>query len=180
VSEDERAGEVIKRLRALLKPGQTQLQPLSASEIVEDVLRIARSDLIERGVKVHAELDGSAPPIVGDRVQLQQVLLNLILNAGDAMAANPPADRHLTIAAAHCDGRVCISVSDTGCGLPPDAERIFEPFYTTKEEGLGLGLPICRSIVGAHNGRLWAEANMAATSRGTTFHVELPAAKTAE
>jgi signal transduction histidine kinase len=70
---------------------------------------------------------------------------------------------------------VCISVSDTGCGLPPDAERIFEPFYTTKKEGLGLGLPICRSIVGAHNGRLWAEANMAATSRGTTFHVELPA-----
>jgi signal transduction histidine kinase len=174
VSEDERAGEVIKRLRALLKPGQTQLQPLSANEIVEDVLRIARSDLIERGIKVHAELDGSVPPIVGDRVQLQQVLLNLILNAGDAMAANPPADRHLTIAAAHCDGRVRISVSDTGCGLPPDAERIFEPFYTTKEEGLGLGLPICRSIVSAHNGRLWAEENVAAASRGTTFHVELP------
>jgi hypothetical protein len=90
VSEDERAGDVIKRLRALLKPGQTQLQPISANALVEDVLRIARSDLIERGIKVHAELDGSVPPVVGDRVQLQQVLLNLILNAGDAMAANPP------------------------------------------------------------------------------------------
>jgi two-component system, LuxR family, sensor kinase FixL len=175
VSEDERAGEVIKRLRALLKPTQTHLQPLSASEIVEDVLRIARSDLVERGIKVHAELDGSVPPVVGDRIQLQQVLLNLILNAGDAMAANPPPGRHLTIGTAHCDGTVRVSVSDTGCGLPPDAERIFEPFYTTKKEGLGLGLPICRSIVSAHNGRLWAEPNVAATSRGTTFHLELPA-----
>jgi C4-dicarboxylate-specific signal transduction histidine kinase len=175
VSADERAGEVIKRLRALLKPTQTHLQPLSASELFEDVLRIARSDLIERGIKVHAELNGSAPPVVGDRVQLHQVLLNLILNAGDAMASNPPADRHITLEVAHCDGMVRISVSDTGCGLPPDAERIFEPFYTTKKEGLGLGLPICRSIISAHNGRLWADANVSA-SRGATFHVELPAA----
>jgi C4-dicarboxylate-specific signal transduction histidine kinase len=183
VSEDERAGEVIKRLRALLKPGQTHLQPLSVNVLVEDVLRIARSDLIERGIKVHTELDGSVPPVMGDRVQLQQVLLNLILNAGEAMASNPPADRHLTIGAAHCDGTVRISFSDTGCGLPPDAERIFEPFYTTKKEGLGLGLPICRSIISAHNGRLRAEANAAAgpsaaatASRGATFHLELPAA----
>jgi signal transduction histidine kinase len=151
--------------------------------LVEDVLRIARSDLIERGIKVHTELDGSVPPVMGDRVQLQQVLLNLILNAGEAMASNPPADRHLTIGAAHCDGTVRISFSDTGCGLPPDAERIFEPFYTTKKEGLGLGLPICRSIISAHNGRLRAEANAAAgpsaaatASRGATFHLELPAA----
>jgi signal transduction histidine kinase len=183
VSEDERAGEVIKRLRALLKPGQTHLQPLSVNVLVEDVLRIARSDLIERGIKVHTELDGSVPPVMGDRVQLQQVLLNLILNAGEAMASNPPADRHLTIGAAHCDATVRISFSDTGCGLPPDAERIFEPFYTTKKEGLGLGLPICRSIISAHNGRLRAEANAAAgpsaaatASRGATFHLELPAA----
>jgi two-component system sensor kinase FixL len=110
---------------------------------------------------------------VGDRVQLQQVLLNLILNAGEAMAANPPSDRHMTIAAAHRDGTVRVSVSDTGCGLPPEAERVFEPFFTTKKEGLGLGLQICRSIVSAHNGRLWAEPG---ASRGTTFHVELPAA----
>jgi PAS domain S-box-containing protein len=182
VSADERAGEVIKRLRALLKPTQTYLRPLSASELVDDVLRIARSDLIERGIKVHAKLDRSVPPVVGDRIQLQQVLLNLIFNAGDAMAANPPADRHLTIGAAHCDGMVFISVSDTGCGLPPDAERIFEPFYTTKKEGLGLGLPICRTIISAHNGRLWAEPNaaagpsaIAAASCGAVFHVELPA-----
>lgn len=182
VSEDERAGEVIKRLRALLKPGQTHLQPLSASELVEDVLRITRSDLIARGIKVHVTLDGSVPPVVGDRVQLQQVLLNLILNAGEAIAANPPPARHISVGTAHCDGAVRISVSDTGCGLPPEAERIFEPFYTTKKEGLGLGLAICRSIVCAHNGRLWAEPNTAAgppsaaaaTSCGAIFHLELP------
>jgi signal transduction histidine kinase len=98
------------------------------------------------------------------------------------MASNPPAGRHVSIGTAHCDGTVRISVSDTGCGLPPDAERIFEPFYTTKKEGLGLGLPICRTIISAHNGRLWAEPNaaagpsaIAAASCGAVFHVELPA-----
>jgi C4-dicarboxylate-specific signal transduction histidine kinase len=157
--------------------------PLSVNEVIEDVLRIARSDLIGRGVTVHTALAESAPQLWGDRVQLQQVLLNLILNASDAMAANPPAQRHLTIATAHRDGLVRISVSDTGCGLPAEPERIFEPFYTTKKEGLGLGLPICRSIVTAHQGRLWAEARAAtgappeaaATTGGTTLHLELPA-----
>jgi PAS domain S-box-containing protein len=175
VSEDERAGEVIKRLRALLKPGQTHMQPISANELVEDVLRIARSDLIERSINVDRALDGSGPTIVGDRVQLQQVLLNLILNAGDAMAVNPPPRRRLTIGTAHCDGTVRVSVSDTGCGLPQNAERVFEPFYTTKREGLGLGLPICRSIISVHNGRLWAEPNVGDARSGTTFYVELPA-----
>jgi C4-dicarboxylate-specific signal transduction histidine kinase len=173
VSEDERAGEVIRRLRALLKPGQTQRLPLSANDIIEDVLRIARSDLIEHGVTVHATLAESAPQVLGDRVQLQQVLLNLILNAGDAMAANPPAQRRLTITTAHHDGLVRISVSDNGCGLPMEPERIFQPFYTTKKDGLGLGLPICRSIATAHQGRLWAEPN--AAGQGTTLHLELPA-----
>jgi signal transduction histidine kinase len=100
------------------------------------------------------------------------------------MASNPPAGRHVNIGTAHCDGTVRISVSDTGRGLPPDAERIFEPFYTTKKEGLGLGLPICRSIVSAHNGRLWAEPNVAAGPSaaaaggcGAVLHLELPAAK---
>ena len=185
VSEDQRAGEVIRRLRALLKPGQTRLQPLSVNEIIEDVLRIARSDLIGHGITVRRRLAGSVPQVLGDRIQLQQVLLNLFLNASDAMATVPPAARFLTLATEHRAGTVRISVSDTGCGLPPDAERIFEPFYTTKKQGLGLGLPICRSIVTAHNGRLWAEARSAAGTdvvsgdvtaiSGTTFHLELPA-----
>jgi signal transduction histidine kinase len=110
-------------------------------------------------------------------------LLNLILNSCDAMAANPPVRRHLTLATTCRDGAVRISVSDTGCGLPPDAQRIFEPFYSTKKQGLGLGLSICRSIVTAHKGRLWAEALGAAdvsdtsttASDGATLHMELPA-----
>ena len=90
------------------------------------------------------------------------------------MAANPPAGRQLTVATAHRNGAVRISVSDTGCGLPPDAERIFEPFYTTKKHGLGLGLSICRSIVTAHKGRLWAENGAVG---GAVIHLELPAAE---
>jgi PAS domain S-box-containing protein len=184
VSEDQRAGEVIGRLRALLKSGDTQVQPLSVNDIIEDVLRIARADLIGRGIAVHLSLAEHVPHVLGDRIQLQQVLLNLILNAGDAMSANPPARRHLTVATAHRDGAVRMSVSDTGCGLPPDAQRMFEPFYSTKAHGLGLGLSICRSIVTAHKGRLWAEARGAAdvpdaaatASGGATLHIELPVA----
>ena len=185
VSEDQRAGEVIRRLRSLLKHGETNLQPLTVNGIVEEVLQLSRNSLIGHGITVHRSLAPNVPQVQGDHIQLQQVLLNLILNACDAMSANPPVGRQLTVATAHRDGAVRISVSDTGCGLPPDAERIFEPFYTTKKHGLGLGLPICRSIVTAHKGRLWAEANVAAgvpsgattAAYGATFHVQLPAAK---
>jgi two-component system, LuxR family, sensor kinase FixL len=177
VSEDERAGQVIRRLRTLLKPGEIQRLPLSVKEIIEDVLRIARSDLIGRGVTVHTTLAENTPQVIGDRIQLQQVLLNLILNASDAMAGNPAAQRQLLIATAHHHGLVRISVSDNGCGLPAEPERIFQPFYTTKIEGLGLGLPICRSIVTAHQGRLWAEPR---PERGSVLQLELPVATDAK
>ena len=176
MSEDQRAGEVIRRLRSLLKHGETNLQPLAVNGMVEEVLQLSRNSLIGHGITVHRSLAPSVPQVQGDYIQLQQVLLNLILNACDAMAANPLAGRHLSVATAHRDGAVRISVSDTGCGLPPDAERIFEPFYTTKKHGLGLGLSICRSIVTAHKGRLWAASNEgAAVSPGATFYLELPA-----
>lgn len=173
VSEDRRAGDVIQRLRALLKRGETRLQSLDLNEVVEEVLRLARSDLIGRGIILHRELAGALPPVLGDRIQLQQVLLNLILNAGDAMADNPPAQRQLTLATTQADGTVRLSVADTGCGLPPEVDRVFTPFYTTKKNGLGLGLPICRSIVTAHKGRLWAAAH---PEGGAVFHIELPVA----
>jgi PAS domain S-box-containing protein len=184
VSEDQRAGEVIRRLRSLLKQGQTSLLPLDVNETVKVVLHLTRSDLIWQSVMVRQSLSDNLPLVSGDHIQLQQVLLNLILNACDAMAANPPENRYLTLTTAHCEGAVRISVSDSGCGLPPDAKRIFEPFYTTKQHGLGLGLSICTSIVRAHQGRLWGEtrgeaevSNGAATARGgATFHLELPAA----
>jgi C4-dicarboxylate-specific signal transduction histidine kinase len=144
------------------------------NEIIDDVLRIARSDLIGRGVTVHTKLAESPPPVLGDRIQLQQVLLNLILTASDAMTGNPPTQRHLTIATTHLNRLVRISVTDNGCGLPPEPERIFQPFYTTKQDGLGLGLPICRSIATAHQGRLWAEARGAEAGGGATLQLELP------
>lgn len=172
VSEDQRAGEVIRRLRSLLKHGETSLRPLPVNDVLDEVLHLIRSDLIGQGVTVKLALAAHLPPSLADRIQIQQVLLNLIRNACEAMAMNPPARKMLTLATAHLDGMVRISVSDSGCGLPPDAERVFEPFHTTKKDGLGLGLSICRSIVSAHHGRLWAEAPVGA---GATFHLELPA-----
>jgi two-component system sensor kinase FixL len=174
VSEDERAGEVIHRMRAMLKHGETKLQPLVLREVIEEALHLVSSDLISRGVIVDRTFHPDGPRVLGDAIQLQQVLLNLILNACDAMSANPRLDRRITIATELRNGMVCVAVSDSGCGLPSEVERVFEPFQTTKPDGLGLGLSICRTIVSAHQGRLWAEGNAA---RGATFHIELPAIK---
>ena len=171
VGEDLRAGEAIKRLRALLKRGQTQLLPVNINEIVKDILRLTQSDLIRQGVSVSMDLDPTLPATSGDYVQLQQVVLNLILNACDAMAENPEKARPLHLSTQHLNGSVRLSVQDHGCGLPVDLEeRIFQPFFTTKEQGLGIGLSISRSIIAAHHGQLWAERN---PDHGTTFHLEL-------
>lgn len=172
VTEDRRAGEVIRRLRALLKGGEPRREPLAVGDVIEEVLALARSDLIARGVAVHRDFAVGLPPLFGDRVQLQQVLLNLILNGCDAMAETPPGGRALTVATARDGAMVRASVADRGCGLPDgDAERIFQPFFTTKSHGLGMGLAICRSIVAAHGGRIWAEPD---PDRGAVFHVALP------
>ena len=117
------------------------------------------------------ELARDLPPITGDQVQLQQVILNLVLNAADAMAANAPGTRRLHLVTARCNGAVRVSVRDEGGGLPSDIERLFEPFYTTKTQGLGMGLAICRSIVAAHQGQLWAAPH---PDGGAVFYVELP------
>jgi PAS domain S-box-containing protein len=171
VGEDLRAGEVITRLRALLKRGQTRLLPLALNEVIEDVLHLLRSDLVARGVTVQTTLVDGLPHVPGDKVQLQQVLLNIITNACDAMAENPPKDRILRISTNLQAGKVCASMEDKGRGLPGgDVSRIFQPFFTTKDHGLGIGLSICHSIIGAHHGRLWAEPN---EGRGLTLHIEL-------
>jgi C4-dicarboxylate-specific signal transduction histidine kinase len=172
VSEDRRAGEVIQRLRALFKRGETMLLPLSLNDVIREVLDLTNADLIQRGVTVVCELAGELPPISGDRVQLQQVVLNLILNAADAMSANAPRARPLHITTAQYDRMVRASLRDAGCGLPADGARLFEPFFTTKPQGLGMGLAICRSIISAHHGRLWAESH---PECGAIFHLELPA-----
>jgi C4-dicarboxylate-specific signal transduction histidine kinase len=175
VSADARAGEVIKRLRSLFKRGEPNRQPLSLNEVVSDVLRFMRGDLVRRGVTVALELDEAVPPVCADRVPLEQVLINVVGNACEAMADNATGERVVTIATGVDAGWPSVRITDAGCGLPADAERVFAPFYTTKAEGLGMGLAISRSIVEAHGGRLWAEPNR---GRGATFNLSLPAVAT--
>ena len=172
VSDDRRAGAVIQRVRALIRKDETELHLVSPNDVVTDVLELAHSDLIQRAVVVSTRLAPSLPEVEGDRVQLQQVVLNLIVNACDAMVDNPPASRTLVITTLARSGAVRISISDSGTGIttqPIDA--VFQPFVTSKRHGLGLGLAICRSIVDAHGGRMWAVNNRGG---GATFHVLLP------
>jgi len=173
VKADRRAGEVILRMRALFKGGQASLQSLSLNTVIEEVLNLTRAELLGRGVTTTCDLDPNLPLIAGDRVQLQQLVLNLILNAADAMAANAPGSRRLHLRTTLHLAHVRASVRDEGEGLPADVERLFQPLYTTKPQGLGLGLAICRSIVGAHGGRLWAERH---PERGAVFCFKLPVA----
>jgi two-component system, LuxR family, sensor kinase FixL len=173
VAADRRASEIIHRLRALLKRGETSLQPLPLNDLIEEVLRLVRTDLIGRGVIVVCKLAPDLPLVMGDRVQLQQLALNLILNAADAMAANASSNRRIHITTTWHQHTVRVTVRDEGSGLPVNVEQLFQPFYTTKPHGLGMGLAICRSIINAHYGRLWAEPH---PERGAVFHFELPVA----
>src|SRR6266576_14826 len=171
VGEDLRAGEVITRLRALLKRGEIRLLPVALNEVIEDVLHLLRSDLVARGVTVRTTLAEGLPDVAGDKVQLQQVVLNIITNACDAMAENLQKDRILRISTNLQSDSVRVSIEDQGRGAPGgDVSRIFQPFFTTKSHGLGIGLSICRSIIAAHQGRLWAKSN---ETRGTTLHLQL-------
>jgi PAS domain S-box-containing protein len=174
VTADLRAGEVITRLRVLLKKGEASLQPLDLNDVAMEVLALARSELIERHVAVSTQLAPGLPNVLGDRVQLQQVMLNLLLNASEAMSSNGAGDRMLTVSTTlDGDGLLLTSIADRGVGICPDAaDRLFEPFFTTKPHGLGLGLSICRSIIAAHGGRLWADSN---PDGGATFSFVLPA-----
>ncbi len=177
ISADRRAGEVIGRMRALLKRGEATLTPIPLDQVIEEVLHLLRGDLIARGVTMVCELAPGLPPVAGDRVQLQQLVLNLILNAADAMEDNPPEARRVHLQTRLRDGRIRASVRDEGAGFAMPPEHLFQPFYTTKSKGLGLGLSICWSIVAAHHGQLWAEPH---PERGAVFLFELPVDGTLE
>ncbi|MGZ5048996.1 MAG: MASE1 domain-containing protein [Usitatibacter sp.] len=174
VSADNRAGEIIGRLRTMLRRGEVALQPVSVDESLEELLSLTRSDLILRGVSVSKLTTGDLPLAMTDRVHLQQILLNLIVNACDAMESNPPDERNLTLTTFIAQNEMRIGVLDCGVGLPDDVEALFEPFHSTKDGGLGMGLAICRTLVTSHGGRLWAERR---AERGAAFYVALPLAK---
>jgi two-component system, LuxR family, sensor kinase FixL len=172
VKSDHRAGAVIQRLRSLLRKEEAQRHPLDINEVVEESLRLMHSDLLNRQIVVSSELARGLPAVSGDRNQLQQVLLNLVVNGCDAMDGHRPDGRLEIRTQLTPNGNVEIAVTDRGAGIPSaELERIFEPFVTTKSHGLGLGLAICRSIVEAHGGRLWATNN---ADRGATLHCEFP------
>jgi PAS domain S-box-containing protein len=173
VGADSRAGEIIERMRTMLRRSPIALQPENVNECLEELLRLTRSDLIVRGVSVLNQTTPDLPQVMTDRVQLQQVLLNLIVNACDAMRANPPHDRNITLTTSIAHNEIRIGVLDCGVGLPDDVETMFQPFHSTKVGGLGIGLSICRTLVTSQGGRLWAERR---AERGAAFYVALPLA----
>jgi signal transduction histidine kinase len=173
VAANRRASEVIRRLRALFKKGDTQLQDLDVNDVMREVLELAHGDLSTRHVAIVRRMEPRLPTVRSDRVELQQVLLNLVVNACEAMSGAGSGERVLRVETRRCaDGGVQVSVLDSGPGFSASAETLFEPFYTTKAHGLGLGLSISRSIISAHGGRLWGSSTPA---KGATFHVRLPA-----
>ena len=173
VADDKRAADVIRRLRRLLRKGDLEYVPLDLNEVVTEVARLVTGDAAIRDVSLRLTVAPELPSVRGDRVQLQQVLLNLVLNGLDAMGA-ASGDRILGIRTFRdSETFVGVAVRDAGPGIAAkDADHIFEPLYTTKREGIGMGLAIARTIVGAHGGRLTAENN---ADGGATFRFILPA-----
>jgi signal transduction histidine kinase len=177
VTEDQRAAAVIGRLRALFKREALELQRLDLNELVRETLDLVRTDLLLHQVTPVTDFAPSLPAVDGDRVQLQQVLLNLTVNAADAMDGAAEGERKLEIRtdATGADVRIC--VSDRGPGIAAeDLKHVFDPFWSTKPEGMGIGLAICQSIVAAHRGNLTAANN---PGGGATFCVTLPARRQA-
>jgi PAS domain S-box-containing protein len=171
VRDGKGAGEVVRRVRALFKRAVIERTPLNLNEVIAEVLRLLRGETDRKGVAVETSLEVDLPTVVADRVQLQQVLLNLLSNGMDAMEAVDDRPRKLSIRSkTHCPDTVLVEVRDFGVGLT-NPDQVFEAFFTTKENGMGMGLAICRSIIEAHEGRLWASSEEVP---GTTFSFTLP------
>ena len=173
ITDGRRAADIVSRIRDLSKKAPMRKERLEVNEAILDVMGLTRAAMSENDVLANVQLAKELTPIFGDRVQLQQVVLNLILNAVEAMSEVSEGSRELSISTDKADaGAILVKVSDSGPGLPQaNPERIFDAFYTTKTSGLGMGLSICRSIVEAHGGRLWATPN---EPRGAVFCMTLP------
>lgn len=169
---DLRAAGIIKRLRALLRKDTSEFAAFDVGTAISEVAEMLRSDLLIREVELQVDVHGPLPPAWGDPIQVQQVVLNLVMNACDAMRQRPPP-RQVIVRATAEDGAIRVTVEDHGSGVDAgDLERIFDPFHTSKREGLGLGLSVCRTIVIAHQGEIWAESEGA--GRGTAVSFRLP------
>jgi len=177
--DDRRASEIIRRLRALLGKGELQVKALDINRLIRDAAILMKNYGTIENVQIVMELAAGLPSIMGDKIQLEQVMLNLVLNGYDAMRdVDHGPHEMITITTKHDDRMVKVSVQDVGSGVDPeDLERVFEPYHTTKPEGLGMGLSISRSIIEAHEGRLWAENN---PDRGMTFSFTVPFSKQME
>jgi signal transduction histidine kinase len=173
VDDGHRASEVISSVRAMFRRDRREKSAVSIRDLVHEVLALVRGELINHGVSLRVELQPDLPPIIADRLQLRQVLVNLIMNAIEAMSSMQDDERSLLVKCElHASRGVVIMVEDSGPGIDPnDMDRIFDAFFTTKPHGTGLGLSICRSIVESHDGRLWASDRI---PRGSTFFVQLP------
>jgi signal transduction histidine kinase len=171
VKDGTRAAEIISRIRLFFKKGTPQRELLDVNEVIREMIVLLRVELARYAISVRPELAADLPRVMGDRVQLQQVMMNLVSNSIDAMK-DLDGPRDLAIKSRRAENeQLMISVSDTGVGLPPQADEIFKAFFTTKFHGTGMGLSISRSIVESHSGRLWAADN---PPRGASFHLVLP------
>jgi C4-dicarboxylate-specific signal transduction histidine kinase len=169
VKDAQRAGDVVGRIRELVRKAPARKEGVDINEAIREVIELTRGEAAKNGASVQTALREGLPLVEGDRVQLQQVVLNLIVNAVQAIGAVAEGPRELFITTARAEPNgVLVTVKDSGPGLAPsNLEQLFAPFYTTKPDGLGMGLSICRSIIEAHGGRLWVTANL---PRGATFH----------
>jgi signal transduction histidine kinase len=165
-----RAADIIDRVRSLYTRGTPQREPVDLNDLIEEMIGLLHPTASRRAISIHTDLDSDLAMITADRVQLQQVLMNLMLNSIEAMKQT---GGKLTLCSkSTADGQILISVSDSGIGLPgQEPERVFEAFFTTKSQGTGMGLSISRRIIDAHGGRLWASNN---PGRGATFQFSLP------
>jgi PAS domain S-box-containing protein len=172
VNDGLRAGEVIRRIRELVKRAESEVTPLDINEVVLEAVAFLRHELERSGVSVQMELDTEAINVLADRIQLQQVLINLVMNAIEAMQTTTDRPRNLRIRTRHDGAKAQVAVMDGGVGIPQEhIKKMFEAFFTTKSSGMGMGLSICRSIIEAHKGRIWASAS---ESGGTTLEFSLP------
>jgi signal transduction histidine kinase len=172
-TDGHRAGAVIESIRTIFKKEARNRTSLDVNDLIEDALALVRGNLQKHRILVQAEPNAQAPQVIGDRIQLQQVLLNLITNAIDSMAAEDEPRVLRVKSDVHAGGGVKVSVADTGTGIgSQDIDRIFNPLFTTKSDGMGMGLSICRSIIEAHDGRIWVAPNK---PQGAVFQFILPA-----